>query len=199
MYAVIETGGKQYRVQPGDVIDVERLPGGGEGDEPVVFERVLLVAGDDEVRVGSPVVKEAQVQGILVGAVRGPKIVVFKMKRRKGYRRRTGHRQDLHRIRIEAISLGGETVAATETPSKGAAKPKVKRPPARKSPKKAKAKAAPAGPKKTSTPKAKSKAKSKVKESRKGAAAKAGQTKKAAKAPAKKRPAKKAKKKGKTS
>jgi len=106
MYAVIETGGKQYRVQPGDVIDVERLPGVSE-DEPdeqqIVFDRVLLVGDGGDVKVGQPVVEGAQVSGVFLKPVRGPKVTVFKMKRRKGYRRKNGHRQDLHRVAIRGI------------------------------------------------------------------------------------------------
>jgi large subunit ribosomal protein L21 len=102
MYAVIETGGKQYRVAPGDVIDVE-LTGSEEGN--VKFDRVLLVSGDAGVTVGSPVVAGALVNASLVSAVRGPKIRVFKMKKRKQYRRTKGHRQDLQRVRIDEIRL----------------------------------------------------------------------------------------------
>lgn len=102
MYALIETGGKQYRVAPGDVLDVERVAG-AEG-ESVEFDRVLLVAGDDGVTVGTPTVEGAKVQASVVGEVRGPKIRVFKFKRRKGYRRTRGHRQDLLRVRIDGIS-----------------------------------------------------------------------------------------------
>lgn len=100
MYAVIETGGKQYRVQKGDVIDVERSLAAGEGDE-VTFERVLLVGGD-VVKAGAEAAG-AKVSGVVVDEVRGPKVIVFKKKRRKGYKRRNGHRQDLLRVRIEAI------------------------------------------------------------------------------------------------
>jgi len=103
MYAVIETGGKQYRVEPGDVIDVERSVDADGGDGKVAFDRVLLVAGDDGVRVGQPLVEGATVQASLVGEVRGAKVRVFKMKRRKGYRRTNGHRQNLLRVRIDEI------------------------------------------------------------------------------------------------
>ena len=103
MYAVIETGGKQYRVQTGDVIDVERLPAVSVDGPEVVFDRVLLVGDGGDVKVGDPVVEGAQVQGILRQPVRGPKVTVFKMKRRKGYRRKNGHRQDLHRVQIQDI------------------------------------------------------------------------------------------------
>lgn len=101
MYAVIETGGKQYRVEPGDVVDVETLDGGEDGS--VEFDRVLMVGGDDGVQVGSPVVDGAKVTASLVDQVRGPKIRVFKYKRRKGYRRTRGHRQNLSRVRIDEI------------------------------------------------------------------------------------------------
>lgn len=101
MYAVIETGGKQYGVAPGDVIDVERSIE-ADGDE-VEFDRVLLIRDDEQTRVGTPVVDGARVRGEILGDVRGPKIRVFKMKRRKGYRRTQGHRQDLVRIKIAEI------------------------------------------------------------------------------------------------
>ena len=104
MYAVIETGGKQYRVHAGDVIDVEKLePADAEPGDAVEFDRVLLIGGDSGVQVGQPLVDGAKVEAVRVGAVRGEKITVFKMKRRKGYRRRRGHRQDLTRVRIEKI------------------------------------------------------------------------------------------------
>ncbi len=103
MYAVIETGGKQYRVQPGDVIDVERLPAVSEEAPEVVFDRVLLVADGGDLKVGDPVVAGAQVHGEFLRPVRGRKVTVFKMKRRKGYRRKNGHRQDLHQVKIKDI------------------------------------------------------------------------------------------------
>jgi large subunit ribosomal protein L21 len=107
MYAVIETGGKQYRVQPGDVIDVEKLPAVSEDKPEVLFERVLLVGDGEEVQIGDPEVAGAQVSGVRVADTRGPKLTVFKMKRRKGYRRKRGHRQDLLRVRIEEIQAAG--------------------------------------------------------------------------------------------
>ncbi len=103
MYAVIETGGKQYRVAPGDVIDVERTTVVGKKKQTVKFDRVLMVGGDDEVRVGSPLVDGAKVTAELVDEVRAPKVLVFKKKRRKGYKRLRGHRQNLMRVRIDKI------------------------------------------------------------------------------------------------
>lgn len=102
MYAVIETGGKQYRVAPGDVLEVERTEVGGKSNE-VRFDRVLMVRGDKNTQLGTPVVEGASVTATLVEEVRAPKIMVFKFKRRKGYRRLTGHRQDLMRVRIDKI------------------------------------------------------------------------------------------------
>jgi large subunit ribosomal protein L21 len=102
MYAVIETGGKQYRVQKDDVLEVERLSATSEKGSEVVFDRVLLLGGD-ELKVGSPIIDGAQVKAISLGDVRGPKILVFKKKKRKQYRRKNGHRQDLVRVRIAEI------------------------------------------------------------------------------------------------
>ncbi len=111
MYAVIETGGKQYKVEPGDVIDVEHLPV-DDGEATVTFDRVLMVRDDDDVQVGSPLVEGASVTASVLDRVRGKKILVFKMKRRKGYRRRRGHRQNLHRVKIESIESVGAAGAA---------------------------------------------------------------------------------------
>ena len=111
MYAVIETGGKQFRVEPGDVIDVELTPVSGKKTRKVMFDRVLLVGDDKGVKVGTPVVNGAEVTASLVDEVRGPKIRVFKMKRRKGYRRTRGHRQDLLRVKIENIKAGRASAA----------------------------------------------------------------------------------------
>jgi large subunit ribosomal protein L21 len=103
MYAVIQSGGKQYRVAPGDVIDVELLGGPGEGGA-VRFDQVLMVTGDDGPQIGQALAGAA-VTASLVGEVKGPKIRVFKTKRRMQYRRTTGHRQHMHRVRIDEIQL----------------------------------------------------------------------------------------------
>ena len=102
MYAVIETGGKQYRVNQGDVIKVEKLT--ADVGEKVDFDRVLLVGEGSDVKVGSPVVDGASVSGTVVEQDRGRKIIVFKMKRRKGYRRKQGHRQDYTGVQIDKIN-----------------------------------------------------------------------------------------------
>ncbi|HZI64167.1 MAG TPA: 50S ribosomal protein L21 [Thermoanaerobaculia bacterium] len=105
MFAIIESGGKQYRVERGDVIEVEIQPVSGKKVEKVTFDRVLMVHGEGGVRVGGPTIDGAAVSGVVVDKVRGPKLVVFKKKRRKGYRRTRGHRQHLLRVRIQDISL----------------------------------------------------------------------------------------------
>lgn len=114
MYAVIETGGKQFRVEPGDTIDVELTPVTGKKTQKIKFDRILLVGDDKGVKVGAPVVSGAEVTGVLVDEIRGPKIRVFKMKRRKGYRRSRGHRQDLLRVKIDNIKAGRASAAKME-------------------------------------------------------------------------------------
>jgi large subunit ribosomal protein L21 len=101
MYAVIETGGKQYRVAPGDTLDVERLE--VEAGATYTFERVLLVANDGKVSVGNPTVTAASVLVDVTNHLRGEKKVAFKMKRRKGYHRTVGHRQELTRVKVKEI------------------------------------------------------------------------------------------------
>ncbi len=104
MYAVIQTGGKQYRVEPGKTIVVETLPG-DEGAQ-VVFDQVLLVSSGDggNVSVGKPSVAGAKVARSFVGQGRGDKLVVFKFRRRKNYVRRNGHRQDYTAVKIADIT-----------------------------------------------------------------------------------------------
>ena len=101
MYAIIRTGGKQYRVNPGDVVRVERLE--GEVGSTVTLEDVLLVAGDGEARVGSPLLAGVSVVGTVVGQDRDAKVRVFKYKKRKHYRRTRGHRQSFTAVRIDAV------------------------------------------------------------------------------------------------
>lgn len=101
-YAIIETGGKQYRVSVGDRLSVEKLAV-GDG-EAVTFDRVLLLGGDGDTRVGTPVVAGATVAATVEETYRGEKIVVFKYKPKKRYRRRNGHRQTLTRLNITAIN-----------------------------------------------------------------------------------------------
>ena len=102
MFAVVKTGGKQYKVTPGDTIQVEKLA--GEVGEQVVLEEVLLVEDDGAVKVGRPLLEGARVTAEIVGQDRHPKIIVFKMKRRKNYRRKAGHRQPFTALKILEIA-----------------------------------------------------------------------------------------------
>ena len=102
--AIIATGGKQYRVAPGDVIDVELLGGVPESGDEITFDDVRFVSGGDGAKTGDDL-SGATVTGVLLDEVKGPKIDVFKFKRRKGYRKKTGHRQKYHRVRIDAIDV----------------------------------------------------------------------------------------------
>ena len=102
MQAVIKTGGKQYSVNKGDVIDVELLPG-NPGDE-IEFKDVLLVADEGVTTVGSPVVDKAVVKAKILGTKKGEKLVVFKFRRRKDFRKKTGHRQKFTSVEITDIS-----------------------------------------------------------------------------------------------
>jgi large subunit ribosomal protein L21 len=102
-YAVVEHGGKQYRVSPGDVLLVERTVPDLEAGDELLFDRVMMVSQGDNVRVGTPVVDGVSVRGQVVAPERGKKVIVFKKKRRMGYKRTQGHRQDLYRVRVEAI------------------------------------------------------------------------------------------------
>jgi len=101
MYAVIETGGKQYRVTAGDTLDVARLE--TEAGKPHTFDRVLLVANDGKISVGTPTLASARVVADVTQHLRGEKKIAFKMKRRKGYHRTVGHRQELTRVKITDI------------------------------------------------------------------------------------------------
>ena len=103
MYAVLETGGKQYRVAIGDTVEIERLT--VEAGQPVTFDRVLLVNREGQVSIGTPTVDGATVVGDVVEHKRGPKLIAWKMKRRKGYHRKVGHRQELTVVKIKEIKL----------------------------------------------------------------------------------------------
>jgi large subunit ribosomal protein L21 len=103
MYAIIRTGGRQYRVAAGDTIEVERLD--AEAGSSIELSDVLLVGGDDEVRVGAPLVDGALVRATVLGDVKGPKLTIFKYRPKNRYRVKTGHRQRYTRVKIDAIEL----------------------------------------------------------------------------------------------
>ena len=101
MYAIIETGGKQYRVQEGDTLFVEKLEA-SQGDA-VEFDKVLVLSKDGELSVGAPVVNGAKVSATVVENGKGPKVIIFKYKAKKDYRKKQGHRQPYTKVKIEKI------------------------------------------------------------------------------------------------
>ena len=102
MYAIIKTGGKQYMVKAGDVLTVENL--NAEYGEKVMFEEVLAVGNNGELQIGNPVVAGAKVEGTVIENGRSKKIIVFKYKPKKDYRRKQGHRQPFTKVKIEKIN-----------------------------------------------------------------------------------------------
>ena len=190
MYAIIESGGKQYRVSEGDLIDLERFQ--GEIGEQVNFDRVLLVGDGKAAHLGTPLLTQGQVVGTIAAHGKLDKILVFKFKRRKGYRRKQGHRQQVTTVRIEKIALGGKATPQAdskppaETPLKTAKKEtpeKVQKVAAKKPPEK-----------KTTTTTAKKKVSAKKAVKKKTAAAAKGKSSAPKKKASKKKPTKVAKK-----
>jgi large subunit ribosomal protein L21 len=111
MFAVIQTGGKQYRVAQNDILAVERLA--GEPGDRVEFDRVLMVAGDGDIAVGAAATEGARVAAEILEHARGDKVLILKKKRRKHHRRRAGHRQDQTVVRITEILAAGAASGAT--------------------------------------------------------------------------------------
>ena len=103
MYAIIETGGKQYRVQEGDTLFVEKLS--LEAGSSVEFDQVLAVSKDDSLTVGSPIVSGASVKATVIEEGKAKKVIVYKYKAKKDYRKKQGHRQPYTKVKIESISL----------------------------------------------------------------------------------------------
>jgi len=125
MYAVIETGGKQYRVQEGDVITVEKLK--VSADDDITFDRVLVLSDGEKVYVGTPFVESAKVFGTVVENGKGEKIIIFKYKSKKDYRKKQGHRQPYTMVKIESLSMDGKPA-----PKKAAVKSAAEKKPATK-------------------------------------------------------------------
>jgi large subunit ribosomal protein L21 len=121
MFAVIKTGGKQYKVQEGDILDIEKI--GQDEGKKVTFDEVLLIEADGKTMIGTPFVKNAQIDASVVENFKGDKVLVFKKKRRKQYRRTRGHRQELTRIKIEKIVVEAKKEKAEEKKPDAAAKP----------------------------------------------------------------------------
>lgn len=103
MYAVIKTGGKQHKVSEGDVIAIEKI--NGDKGDAIVFDQVLMVEKDGDIRIGKPVVEGAKVTGEILAQTKAKKLIVFKMKKRKGFHKKNGHRQQLTSMRIKEISI----------------------------------------------------------------------------------------------
>jgi ribosomal protein L21 len=102
MYAIIETGGKQYKVAEGDIITVEKL--GVEADSKYTFDKVLAVSNGDSITVGSPVVAGASVEATVIGDGKAKKVIVYKYKPKKGFHKKNGHRQPFTKLKIEKIN-----------------------------------------------------------------------------------------------
>ncbi|MGI8658310.1 MAG: 50S ribosomal protein L21 [Candidatus Limnocylindria bacterium] len=118
MYAVVSSGGKQYRVEAGTELVIERLA--SEAGASVTFDRVLLVGDGDAITVGTPTIDGATVSGTVLGEELGPKLIIFKFKQKATYRRTRGHRQHLMRVRIDEVSAGGKRSTKAETPEPAA-------------------------------------------------------------------------------
>lgn len=123
MYAIIETGGKQYRVQEGDVITVEKL--NVAAGETVEFDRVLVLSDGSAVQVGAPVLETAKVFGSVVENGKGEKVIIFKYKSKKDYRKKQGHRQPYTMIKIETLSADGKKAGAKKSTKKSVAEDTV--------------------------------------------------------------------------
>jgi large subunit ribosomal protein L21 len=169
MYAVVSSGGKQYRVEPGTTLTMERI--GAEAGAPFTFDRVLLIGDGDQVTVGTPVVSGATVSATVLGEELGPKLVIFKFKQKVKYRRRTGHRQHLVRVRIDAINADGSTKSRSKASAAGKAEAKAAA--AEKAEKKAAAKPRASRAKSSAADKVEAKAEEKPKATRKPRATKA--------------------------
>jgi len=164
MFAVIKTGGKQYRIKVGEILAIEKLD--TEKGKKVIFDQVLLIEDDENTLIGTPVVEKAQVIGEVIENFKDKKVIVFKKKKRKQYRKKTGHRQELTRVKIEEIipDVGTakkirpveEKVETKEAPRKPAARvaeqepvAKIEKPEAKKPGEKTKRPAKKTAPKKT--------------------------------------------------
>jgi len=103
MYAVIKTGGKQHKVSEGDIISIEKI--NGDKGDTVFFNEVLMISRGEDIKIGTPYLDGANVSGEIIEQTKAQKINVFKMKRRKGFKKKTGHRQNLTRMKIKEISI----------------------------------------------------------------------------------------------
>jgi len=152
-YAIVETGGKQYKVVEGGTLEVDRLP--EELGKKITLDKVLLLSDEQGTRVGTPLLKEVSVETIVVDHFKGPKVVIFNYRAKQRYRVKTGHRQQYTRLKVESIVYTGKPKAEKKEESKAvstapkAVKVKAEKPKAEKAPKKTAA-----APKKTVSKKA---------------------------------------------
>jgi len=175
MYALVRTGGKQYRVSKDDTILVERIAA-DEGSE-VILDDIVMLGDGEKVTIGTPRVEGAAVSATVMRQTRGPKIIIFRRKRRKNHRRTQGHRQDLTLLKINMIAEDGKSLTPKAAPKKAAAKTEAKAAPKKAAAKKAASKAEA----KTAAPKAEAKAAPKKAAAKKATAKKASAKKAAAK------------------
>jgi large subunit ribosomal protein L21 len=112
VYAIIETGGKQMRVEPGRFYDIERLV--GEEEAPVTIDKVYFVSNDGDIQIGQPLVTGATVSGKIIKQFRAKKIIVYKMQPKKKTRKKRGHRQEQTRFLVESITVGGKTITMAD-------------------------------------------------------------------------------------
>ena len=110
MYAIVQSGGKQYQVQPGSVVKLEKLA--GEVGQAVTLDQVLLVADGDQIQVGQPILRDVAIQARIVEQARHRKVIIFKHKRRKDYRKKQGHRQYYTAVLVEGIGQPAQESAA---------------------------------------------------------------------------------------
>ncbi len=121
MYAVVNSGGKQYKVQQGQILRVEKIP--GDVGNPVTFERVLMFSDGENVSIGQPALEDVAVEGHIVEQGKAKKIIVFKYKRRKRYRRKKGHRQEFTAVLIDGIKAKAQQSSETKDEPKAETKP----------------------------------------------------------------------------
>lgn len=119
MYAILETGGKQIKAMPGQCIDIEKLYGNkGEKGEKISLNNVLMVVSPESSKIGNPFLKGAKVNGQIIEQKKGDKVIVYKMRPKKGTRKKQGHRQWYTKVLIESIELDGKVITAKETQKK---------------------------------------------------------------------------------
>jgi large subunit ribosomal protein L21 len=132
MFALVDLNGKQYKLEEGRYLDVDLLP--NQANEEIELGNVLMVVDGDNTLVGAPYVAGAKVKAKVLSHGRGPKILVYKMRPKKGYRRKNGHRQDFTRLQVELLEFPGKSATAAKAEKPATEKPKAKKAPAAEAP-----------------------------------------------------------------